>query len=99
MFNMMIWSRGLTAVLAWAMFAAEASANAAWPRVPTPPTAFAKSVSTQTTPPDSIPTEAAGSPELGVLIILGIVGTIVFLAWLFAHIGDNSGRNGDKIMG
>ena len=33
------------------------------------------------------------SPELGVLIILGVLGLLVLVAWVFSRVGDD-GRRG-----
>jgi hypothetical protein len=39
----------------------------------------------------------AGSPEMGVLIILGAVGFLVLVAWIFSRVGDES-RSGDSSL-
>ena len=39
----------------------------------------------------------AGSPEMGVLIILGAVGFLVFVAWVFSRVGDES-TGGDRSL-
>jgi hypothetical protein len=35
----------------------------------------------------------AGNPFLGVLIIIGIIGFLIFVAWLFSRVGEGSGRS------
>jgi hypothetical protein len=37
----------------------------------------------------------AGSPEFGVLIIIGVVAFLVFVAWLVTRVGDDNPRGGD----
>ena len=40
----------------------------------------------------------AGSPELGILIIIGVVGLLVLIAWIFSRIGDDSRSSGDSSL-
>jgi hypothetical protein len=40
----------------------------------------------------------AGSPEFGILIIIGAVAFLAFVAWLFTRVGDDSGPRGDGSM-
>lgn len=40
----------------------------------------------------------AGSPELGVLIIIGVVGLLILIAWIYSRIGEGSGRQSDNGM-
>jgi hypothetical protein len=41
--------------------------------------------------------EPAGSPELGVLIIAGIVGFLILVAWIFSRIGEGGSRHADTL--
>jgi hypothetical protein len=41
--------------------------------------------------------QPAGSPEMGVLIVIGVVGFLVLLAWIVSRIGDDS-RSGDTSL-
>ena len=40
----------------------------------------------------------AGSPEMGVLIIIGAVGFLVLVAWIFSRVGDDNRPGGDRSM-
>ena len=40
-------------------------------------------------------TVPAGSPEFGVLIIIGVVAFLVFIAWLVTRVGDDAPSGGD----
>ena len=40
----------------------------------------------------------AGSPELGVLLIIGVVAALVFMAWLLSRVGDDSPRDDGTII-
>ena len=40
----------------------------------------------------------AGSPEFGVLIIIGVVAFIIVVAWLISRIGDDSGPRDDRSL-
>jgi hypothetical protein len=69
------------------------------------PVAFATGTNTLprsangTTSAEPLPVEKprAGSPEMGVLIILGAVGFLVFVAWVFSRVGDES-TGGDRSL-
>jgi len=37
----------------------------------------------------------AGSPELGILLIIGIVGIFIFMVWLVSRVSDDSSPRGD----
>ncbi len=59
-------------------------------------TATNKSTSDTTAPVEHVP---AGSPETGALIIIGIVAFLMFVAWIFARISDDSAnRGGDRTL-
>ncbi|MCE9560555.1 MAG: hypothetical protein K8U57_00740 [Planctomycetes bacterium] len=36
-----------------------------------------------------------GSPELGILLIIGIVGVVILMAWLFSRVNDDSSTGSD----
>jgi hypothetical protein len=37
----------------------------------------------------------AGSPEFGVLIIVGAVGFLIFVAWVFSRVGEGNSSQAD----
>jgi len=39
----------------------------------------------------------AGSPELGVLLIIGIVAAVIFMAWVFSRMGDDHSATGSDV--
>jgi hypothetical protein len=51
-----------------------------------------------TTVSTSQPHEPAGSPEIGVLIIIGVIGLLVFVAWVFSRIGEGNSRKSDPMV-
>jgi hypothetical protein len=40
----------------------------------------------------------AGDPDLGLIIILGLIAFFVLLAWLISRMGDDGGRGPDHTM-
>ena len=42
--------------------------------------------------------EPSGSPELGVLIIIGVIAFVIFVAWVFSRIGEGHSRPADNTM-
>jgi hypothetical protein len=40
----------------------------------------------------------AGSPELGILIIVGVVAFLILVAWVFTRVGDDSRTGGDRTL-
>ena len=41
----------------------------------------------------------AGDPELGLIIIVGIVGFLILVAWVFSRVGDdNASRGTDRTL-
>jgi hypothetical protein len=63
------------------------------------PLALANAATTFRTVTATEPAEKprAGSPEMGVLIILGAVAFLVFVAWVFSRVGDDR-NSGDRSM-
>ena len=53
---------------------------------------------TPTSKADPVEVAPAGSPEFGVLIVIGVVAFLAFVAWLFTRVGDDSGPRGDGSM-
>lgn len=82
------WLRTLIAAVALAVLAPSAVADR------TAPTS-ASARANATDPAEDRP--PAGSPEFGLLIILGAVGFLIFVAWLFTRVGDDSPPS-DKSM-
>ena len=58
------------------------------------------SQATATSRPDLPPVEKqpAGSPEMGILVIIGVVAFLVLIAWIVAHIGDDSRSSGESSL-
>jgi len=84
MFTLIRRSRGLLAVVLLTAFAATAAAQShSGQSLPTAPSAER---------------EPAGSPEFGLLIILGAVAFLVLVAWLFTRVGDDRRSGGDKSL-
>lgn len=54
---------------------------------------------TAASPPDAM-TEPirSGSPEMGMLIIIGAVGLVIFLAWILSRAPDDSRSSGDSSL-
>jgi hypothetical protein len=46
----------------------------------------------------SQPHEPAGSPEIGVLIIVGVIGLLIFIAWVFSRMGESGSRSSDGTL-
>jgi hypothetical protein len=42
--------------------------------------------------------QRAGSPEFGILIIIGAVGFVILVAWLLARVTDDSRSSGDTTI-
>jgi uncharacterized membrane protein YphA (DoxX/SURF4 family) len=40
----------------------------------------------------------AGDADFGLLIILGLIGLFILVAWLISRMGDDGGRGGDHTM-
>lgn len=90
------WARATLAAVALTLVGATCSvrAGAATSPVSTSPTAPAPRA-VETVPPaaDHAPT---GDPVLGVIIILGVIGMLIFFAWLFSRIGGDESQSSDK---
>ena len=87
--------RALIAVLALAGVAAPAAANVPPPSPGPRATEAARTPASQREPPDAPP---AGSPELGVLLIIGVVAFLVVMAWVLSRVGDDSPRDDGTII-
>lgn len=82
MFTIIKWSRLLLPVLGLAVFT---------------PMVGAQSRTTEADP--GVPAgegAASGSPELGMLIIAGVIAFLILVAWLLTRVGDDSRRGGDR---
>jgi hypothetical protein len=51
-----------------------------------------------TTVDTSQPHEPAGSPEIGILIIIGLIGLLIVVAWLFSRIGEKGSHQSDGTL-
>jgi H+/Cl- antiporter ClcA len=49
-------------------------------------------------PAESARQHAAGDADFGWLIILGLVGVLILIAWLISRMGDDGGRGPDHTM-
>jgi hypothetical protein len=84
MFAAIAWIRGLFVALILALAVPCALATS-----PTPTHAQAVK---HVTPDEG---EPPGSPEYGILILIGIVAFLVLVAWLVARVGDDRGASSD----
>jgi hypothetical protein len=84
------WSRALLVAMLLTFFSLDALAQ----RDAT------KSQSSQITRKDTTQEERGnvGNPMLGVLIIIGVVGFLVFVAWVFSRVGQGGSRPSDGTM-
>jgi hypothetical protein len=93
MATIITWGRVLLVAILFALFTpmVEASSRATASKNQPGPTARSKS-----TEPEGAEAvkPSAGSPELGVVIILGAVGVLVFFAWLFTRVGQGGRSDG-----
>jgi hypothetical protein len=48
--------------------------------------------------PETPKRQAAGDSDFGWLIILGLVGLFILIAWLISRMGDDGGRGPDHTM-
>jgi hypothetical protein len=44
------------------------------------------------------PRESTGSPEIGILIAIGVVGFLVFVAWVSSRMGEGPSRPSDGTL-
>ncbi|WP_439628523.1 hypothetical protein [Gemmata sp.] len=91
MFATLARVRVLVAALALAVAAAPAAAAPVPSSLATRTTEAAHTDAAADAPP-------AGSPELGVLLIIGVVAVLIFMAWLLSRVGDeSSGTDGTMV--
>jgi hypothetical protein len=98
MLTIVAWSRALLAALVLAAFTPVMSAD--------PPTTDKSSqrntssdrprTTSRSETDDKRPT---GSPEFGILILIGAVGFIILIAWIIARVGDDNRPRSDKVVG
>jgi hypothetical protein len=86
------WSRGLVVAMLVMISSPYALAQRSATKLPTQ--------TTETTPSDTPreQRERVGDPILGVLIIVGVVGLLIFIAWVFSRIGEGGSRQSDGTM-
>ena len=87
MFAIVTWSRALLVALALALCTPSASAVSR-------PTATHPTSLRARSPRIGNP---QGSPEFGVLIIIGAVGFLIVVAWLIARVGDDRSRGDSNL--
>jgi hypothetical protein len=85
------WGRSLLLALSLLVIAPEAFAARHTSRSPTTDVS-------RTDSPYTAERQPAGSPEFGVIIIVGIVGFVVLLAWIFSRVGEGNSRAGDNTL-
>jgi hypothetical protein len=101
MLAIVAWIRVMLAALLLALVAPSIAAKVA----DQPPSATGKSGATARGAPESKtddttqPPPRNGSPELGILILIGGVAFIILVAWLIARVGDDNSPRGDKVVG
>jgi hypothetical protein len=83
--------RLLVAVIALAAVAAPVAAAPAPSSLATRTTEVARTEIADDAPP-------AGSPELGVLLIIGVIAALIFMAWLLARVGDDAPQSDGTII-
>jgi hypothetical protein len=93
MFTLIRYSRLLLTLLVLAVFTA--------PLAAAPHTSAGRTPSSE--PGESLPAAAVeqqppASPEMGLLIIIGVVGFLVLVAWLIARVGDDNRNGGDHTL-
>ena len=87
MSTLITWGRTVFAALALAALVPYTSAFGQ------PSTSTSRTPTTEAT--ERVP---AGDPILGVLIIVGIIGFLVVVAWIFSRAGDDGGRGPDRTL-
>ena len=97
MFRIVTWTRALLAAAAISLFAPASIAKVADPlpsgTAPSRPTSSTETAKANDAADEH---ERNGSPELGILILIGAVAFIILVAWLIARVGDDSHRGGDN---
>jgi hypothetical protein len=98
MFALRAWSRGLLAamlLLILSPFAlAQPSGTKSLPRTSAPTTEISHSEA----PPPHEKREPSGNAFFGVLIIGGVIGLLVLVAWIFSRIGEGPSRQADNTL-
>ncbi|MBA4186678.1 MAG: hypothetical protein C0467_01535 [Planctomycetaceae bacterium] len=92
MFTVLSWTRALFAILALAAFTLPVAAA---PQTTSPlgRTTEASRAATHHGVPE--PNPPAGSPELGILLIIGVIGFLIFMTWLLSRVSDDSSPPSD----
>jgi hypothetical protein len=96
MFAPRTWTLGLLLAMLFSSTSPDVLAQRSTTNSPIPTTEKSKS-----SLHNDIPREAhqpAGSPELGVLIIIMLVGLLVLIAWVFTRVGEGSSRPSDNSL-
>lgn len=91
MSNITARGRALLAALLLGLFAPAAAATDRSTAAADPTPASARTTADEGAGPVK---PVAGSPELGVVIIIGAVGFLVFVAWLFSRTSDGPRSDG-----
>jgi hypothetical protein len=98
MLTILAWSRALLAALLLAVFTPVMSADPTTTDKSTQRSTGAERTRT-TSRSDTDDRRPTGSPEFGILILIGAVGFIILIAWIIARVGDDNRPRGDKVVG
>src|SRR5580704_10233391 len=90
------WSRCLLLAISLSITCPFALAQKSITKLPHQSTETNRTDTSSNTPQEAH--QRAGSPELGVLILVGVVGFLVLIAWVISRIGEGSGRQSDNTL-
>ena len=96
MLPLRVWSRGLFAAVLLLILTPLASAQVSGSKLPIH-TSAPSTERTREGPDSHADSEPAGNPIIGVLLIAGVVGVLVLVAWLFSRVGEGNGRQTDSL--
>jgi len=92
MFATRTWTRALFATLALAAFTLPVAAA---PHATSPLRRTTETSRAATHHGEPEPNPPAGSPELGILLIIGVIGFLIFMTWLLSRVSDDSSPPSD----
>jgi len=92
MFALRAWSRGLVVAMLVLISSPHAFAQRSATKLPS------RTTETTSNNTQHEERERVGDPILGVLIIAGVVGLLIFIAWVYSRIGEGGSRHSDGTM-
>jgi hypothetical protein len=92
------WRHSLLAAILLLTLNPFATAQQSGSRLPSGPSIRSTEPSRHDSPAAPVPPEPKGNPILGVLLILGVVGLFIVIAWLFSRIGEKDVRRSDGTL-